>query len=119
MWPFLDYPMYTGPHYAGEAIERQVVVAIRADSTEVVVLPEELGVTFWQFQNILNPAILAGDQGTAESYREIYEDRFDASLIGLRLEDHPLIPTDSGLVEGSPAPLGALSFGSDRGPRDR
>lgn len=116
LWPFLDYPMYTGAHYAGEPLERQVVVGILADSSEVMIAPADLGVTFWQFQNFLNPAILDGHRDRADVYRGIYEERYGEYLIGFRLEDHPLILTEEGLVEGEPVELGALFFDSRERP---
>lgn len=113
MWPFLDYPMYTRARYAGDAIERQVVVGILEDSSEVVIAPGDLSVTFWQFQNFLNPAIVRGDRARASAYKRIYEERFDGSLVAFRLEDHPLIVTEEGLEEGPTVVLGSLSFELD------
>jgi len=110
LWPFLDYPMYSDAHYAGESIHRQRVVAILADSTEVAIVPNDLGVDFWQFQNLLNPAILRGDRARAENYRSIYEDRYGRRLVGFRLEDHPLVVENGGLTEGQPSVLGTLYF---------
>lgn len=110
LWPFLDYPMYEQPRYAGEPIVRQVVVGVLADSTDIVLAPADLGVTFWQFQNILNRAILRDDQAGAEAYRGIYEERYGRSLVAFRLEGHPLVMTEDGLVAGSPVVLGSLGF---------
>ena len=110
MWPFLDYPMYTRARYAGDALERQVVVGILEDSTESIIAPDDLGVTFWQFQNFLNPAILSGDRALARAYKSIYEERFGGSLLAFRLENHPLTMTDEGLREAPPVVLGSLFF---------
>lgn len=113
LWPFLDYPMYEDPHYAGESIHRQAVVAILADSSEVALAPRDLGVDFWQFQNLLNPAILRGDRARAENYRLLYEGRYPHHVVGFRLEDHPLVVVNGGLEEGQPSVLGTLYFESD------
>jgi hypothetical protein len=113
LWPFLDYPMYEDVHYPGEPIHRQMVVGILADSSEVAIVPDDLGVDFWQFQNLLGPAILEGDRPRAENYRNIYEDRYPHRLLGFRLEDHPLVIASGGLEEGEPTVLGSLYFESD------
>jgi len=113
MWPFLDYPMYSRPWYAGDPIERRVVIGILGDSSEVLIEPEDMGVTFWQFNNFLNPAIVRGNPAQADPYRSVYEARSGQRLLGFRLEDHPLIITHDGLVDGSPTVLGTLSFRSD------
>lgn len=113
MWPFMDYPMYNQPRYAGEPIDRQVVIGVLPDSSEVVVEPEDLDVTFWQFHSVLNQAIILGDRSRAEPYRLIYEDRRGIRLIGFRLEDRPFFVTGDGLEEADPSVLGALYFDAD------
>jgi hypothetical protein len=116
-WPFLDYPMYSQPRYRGEPIERRVVVGIRPDSSEVVVTPADLGVTFWQIRDGLDPAIEGGVSARADVYRQIYESRHGRPLIGFRLEDRPIFITDDGLSEGSATVLGTVYFEPEGAPR--
>lgn len=109
-WPFLDYPMFNHPRYPGQAITRHVVVGIFPDSSEAEIRPADLDVTHFQFDNGLNPAIRLKDRVTAGAFRELYEERFGTVLAGFRLEDHPLVMTESGLTDGAPAVVGRLYF---------
>jgi len=115
-WPFLDYPMYNHPKYPGQPLERHVVFAILADSTEAVIEPTDLNVTYFQFANGLNPAIRSGDRVRAQAYRDLYERRFGRELIGFRLEYHPLHITPDGLREGVSAAQGSLYFDGEPPP---
>jgi len=116
-WPFLDYPMYNHPKYAGDPLERLVVIGIFEDSTESVIAPEDLNVTFFQFENGLNPAIRVGDRATAGAYRELYEELYDRVLVGFRLEDHPLVTTEAGLADGPESVVASLYFAPETAPR--
>ena len=110
LWPFLDYPMYEQPRYQGDPIEQRVVVGVLADSTEVVISPEDLDVTFWQVQNVLSAAILQGDQARASAYRSMSEERYGQRVLGFRLENHPVVLTDQGPIAGPRVILGSLVF---------
>jgi hypothetical protein len=113
MWPFLDYPMYSAPWYEGDAIPQRVMVGVRADSSRVVIEPEDLDVTFWQFETVLFRAILRGDQARAAAYRAIYHDRYDERLLGFEVEQHPWFITDDGLRKGPHTVVASISFDSD------
>ena len=109
-WPFLDYPMFNHPKYPGQPITRHVVVGIFPDSSEVVITPEDLNVSEFQFDNGLNPAIRLGDRATAGAYRELYENLYERAPVGFRLEDHPLVMTEAGLSDGARSVVGSLYF---------
>lgn len=113
MWPFLDYPMYSAPWYEGDPIPQRVMVGVLEDSSRVVIEPEDLDVTFWQFETVLFRAILREDRARAAAYAEIYHERYGGRLIGFQVENHPWLITDDGLKEGPITVIASISFDSD------
>jgi hypothetical protein len=45
--------MYKEPHYKGEQIPYMQVYGILADSSLVQILPEDLGMNFWMFEDFM------------------------------------------------------------------
>ena len=96
LWPFLDYPMYSIPHHDGDALDRYFVFGTLKDSAEVPIFPEDLGLHFWQFygqsqQRSVVAALLHENSNLIKTYVELYQSRHNKRLLGLRLENHPLI----------------------------
>jgi hypothetical protein len=112
IWPFVNYPMYKQAHYEGESVHiRYMVFGILEDSTEVPILPEDLGLNFWKFDGIHGegfvPAIRSGDEKRLNSYVQEYQKRKGKKLAGLRLEDQPFILSPKG---AKPARLQTLQI---------
>jgi hypothetical protein len=112
LFPFLDYPMYKEPHYKGEKIQDVHLYGVLDDSTEVEILPEDLRMNLWMFQLFL----FAIDQDNIEEinfYTNLYEEMHKADLVGLRLENHPYVLADEGLVQGAPEVIKVYSLPDD------
>ena len=102
-YPFVSIPMYHLAHYEGESIKvRHYLIGILKNSGEVEILPDDLGVSFWQLQTNFSNAIIREDFTIIEPYVRHYESRTGNHLIGLRLEDHPITLTREGF---QPAPF--------------
>ena len=95
LWPFLDYPMYADPHHPGEVINRFQVVGTLQDSKEVVITPEDLGMSFWLFQRFVY-ALGQGEEMEISRYAALYESRQGGELVRLRLENRPVVLTRQG-----------------------
>jgi hypothetical protein len=97
-WPFLDYPMYSWPHYDGDTISRFAVVGIQADGEELQIRPEDLGIGYWHFQ-IFVRAIRGADHATVRGMAQLYETRQNVRLARLRVENRPLVFSNSNLMQ--------------------
>jgi hypothetical protein len=106
LWPFLDYPMYAEAHYAAERIHRPVILGLLAGSVEVRIVPEDLGLHYWLFQDFIS-ALRHEDGEQLKKYVDLYESKYDLKLTGLRLENHPLALFREGL---RPAPLQVIKI---------
>jgi hypothetical protein len=113
-WPFIDYPMYSPYHRVGERIDvLRPLFAIYADKSEEQIFPQDLGLTLFQFEQLVVPAILcAAQKGKKErqsgqcvpqkaeerlkALLNPYEQRHGKHIISLRLEDYPYILTKEG-----------------------
>ena len=113
LWPFTDYPMYRGAHFEGQAINLEVLVGILPDSAEVVIEPQDLGMSFWHFRKQVLAAIRREDPVELHQFRALYESRHESQLIGFQLEDRPLILTREGLARGPRTILHTVSFEPD------
>lgn len=101
LWPFLDYPMYTQPHYEGDAVPRYSVIGVTDDGREVEITPESLGTDFWIFRNaFLFSFRYRGERHELESGVQLYERRHGVSLREVRLENRPLVVTREGTADG-------------------
>ena len=88
--------MYSIPHHDGDALDRYFVFGTLEDSAEVPIFPEDLGLHFWQFygqsqQRSVVAALLHENSNLIKTYVELYQSRHNKRLLGLRLENHPLI----------------------------
>ena len=103
LYPFLDYPMYQGAHYKGETIDEYFIVGILEDSSEVPILPEDLGFdNVWLYRKGFVRAVLRGNQARIKDYAELYKSKQNEVLIGLRVEIHPVSLSRVGVEPGPP-----------------
>jgi len=101
LWPFLDYPMYSTPHYEGDGIPRYEVSAVTADGREMEITPETLGSDFWIFRNaFLFSFFYPGMRDELEPGVELLEQQHDVTILEVRLENRPLLLTREGASEG-------------------
>ena len=110
LWPFLDYPMYKKAHYEGEAVNRYVVFGVFADASESRILPEDLDLDFWKFEYGPVQMLRRGDATALQPYAELYNARQNKKLVALRVEDHPLILSEEGVLTVAPLQLNSVSF---------
>jgi hypothetical protein len=102
LWPFMDYLMYSIPHYQGDAIDNSLLFGVLEDSSEVSILPADLNLGPFDFLYTLVRQLEQGTNETARKYAEVYQRTHGRKLIGLRLETHPLVLSRDGVKPGSP-----------------
>lgn len=100
-WPFLDYPMYSPPHYEGDAIPRPTLVGITSEARELEIRPEDLGVGYWQYIVYLR-AVQQADHATVRAMVRSYQVRQNVHLSALRLENRRLLLANGKVI---PAPV--------------
>ncbi len=110
LWPFLDYPMYGRAHYQGEAIRQFVAIGIFADASEARILPEDLGLDFWKFEYGPVQMLRRGDVESLKPYAQLYSDRQNKQLVGIRLENHPFTLSDQGVRAEVRQVVNSVSF---------
>lgn len=100
LWPFIDYPMYSYPKYLGNGINQYFMFGILEDSSEVRLLPEDLGLDYWVFLYGFKDSLRLEKRDWLNKFAEIYEKRHGKKLIGFRLEDRPLILGNKEVKQG-------------------
>lgn len=103
-WPIVDYPMYSRPHFVGDEIPRMAVVAIRDNSEEIDIRPEDIGGGYWYFQIFAN-AVSRADEDIIRDMVRIYETRHNMRLAALRVENRLLLWKSA---QAEPAPIKIL-----------
>ncbi len=100
-WPFINYPMYSGPpRYEGDVINnRYFIFGTLEDSTEVPILAQDLHLHFHEL--LWGPVedMLKGRIESLYGYVQLYESRYHRRLTSLRLENHPLVLKRNRVVE--------------------
>jgi hypothetical protein len=114
LWPFVDYPMYSRPHYEGEPIPQVRIVGTLDDGTEVWIRPGDVGLDSWHFKIHLVRGLDTNNAARVRELVHLYEARHNGRLIGLRLENHPLILSRDGIRPGPPEVHQNLSFEARR-----
>jgi hypothetical protein len=89
-WPIVDYPMYSDPHFEGDEIPRMAVVAIRDNTEELDIRPEDIGGGYWYFQ-VFARAVTRADDAIIRDTVAAYEARHNMRLAALRVENRPLL----------------------------
>ena len=110
LYPFLDYPMYSDSFREGHKIEQFLVFGVLEDSTEVSILPVDLGLNFWLFRMGFVSSLLQGNRERMETYIELYHRKHQRQLIALRLENHPLVLSKEGVNQAPPQVLKAIQL---------
>lgn len=102
-WPFMAYPMYRGAHYDGERLRYDFTVyAELDDSSEVVITPEDLGLSWWAFRENVVHALYRNDRAVVQGLIDAHCERTGQRIVGLRMEDLGRAVSRDGLVEGLP-----------------
>ena len=114
LYPFLDYPMYSEPHREGDKIGQFSVVGILEDSTEIPILPEDLGLNFWLFRSVFMEALLQDKRDELRSFIKIYHARHRKQLTGLRLENRRWFISREGLREAPSQVFKSVHFDARR-----
>jgi hypothetical protein len=107
-WPFLDYPMYSRPHYEGDRVSKVMVLGIREDGSEVPVTAAALGLGEWHF-HIFVKAVLSERRQVVEGLLDRYEKHEKVKLQGLRVVDRGQLFTRQGLEPAPERILGAFT----------
>lgn len=102
LWPFINYAMYSPPHYEGDAVERPVAYGVLPDSTEVEMEPSDLGVGFWKYDRGIIRSLANDDTSDVENWARVYAERNGERLTAVRLYHRPVILTRSGSRPGDP-----------------
>lgn len=107
LWPFLDYPMYTQPHYEGDAVPRYSVIGVTDDGREVEITPESLGTDFWIYRNaFLFSFKYRSKRHELESGVQLFERRHGVSLLEVKLDNWPIVVTREGTTDGDTVRVG-------------
>jgi hypothetical protein len=102
-WPFMAYPMYRGAHYADERLRHDFTVyAELDDASEVVLTPEDLGLSWWTFRENVVHALYRDDRAVVQGLIDDHCRRTGQRIVGLRMEDLGYAVSRDGLVEGLP-----------------
>ena len=88
--------MYSRAHYPGDSIDQYALFGVLEDSTEVRILPEDLGLNFFQFRRGPVAAIHSGRTEELELFMQLYDGTQGNQLIGLRLEHQLVILSEQG-----------------------
>ena len=100
-WPFMDYPMYSVPHYVDDRINQYQVIGTLDDLNEVEIDYEDLNLDLPFKMGIFYRAILENNEKNLAIYVDAYQHKYGKRLIGLRLENQPLVFLGNGV---EPAP---------------
>jgi len=98
LYPFLDYPMYNRAHYKGDTINQYFLFGILEDSTEVSVLPSDLGLNYWKFIGGVVGAMRHENKKMLQTYVQLYRSRQNILLSGFRLVNHPIALSREGIT---------------------
>jgi hypothetical protein len=99
LWPIIEYALYSFPHYEGEKLDHPIIFGVFSDFTEVRIHPADLGLTFSR-SSYRQGLVDAFQQATAEHLRRYvnwYERRSFKKVIAIRLENHPVVLTKTGV----------------------
>lgn len=118
LWPFLDYPMYSGAHFEGDEIDRAVVLGVRTDSTRIPIEPADLGLGLFPYRRGPVRALRRDNLEAARLYRDVYAERHGVELIGFELKYRPIVVTRSGYRSAPDRIVASLYFESEKKERE-
>jgi hypothetical protein len=98
-FPFLWYPMYAKPHFAGERIEvGHRIYAVTPDGYRHLIDAEsDLDIDFWRYERRLARPLVAGDLHEVRYLLKRIVARYP-TLIGIEVDDYPMVITREGPV---------------------
>jgi hypothetical protein len=108
--------MYSRAYFVGDQLTRYAVIGILEESTEVQILPQDLGGDYTYFRNHALKGLSNGDDSRIGKVADTYYQVNGKMLHGLRLENHPWILAREGMRDGSPEILNSvaiLTYGKD------
>jgi hypothetical protein len=89
--------MYMDAHYHGEVLPRLILIGVLPDKSETVLTPSELGLDRWLFADF-TVALLDERTDEVRKFLELFKDQQHQRPESIRIEDNPLVLTDSGFV---------------------
>lgn len=117
-FPFVAYPMYKAAHHEGDRILYDTVVyAVDEEGQEVLLTPEDAGMSWWLFRRyVVNPLLeVAGRAGerppqhvvdrhmtAVQTAVDAYCERAGRRIVRLRMEDLGVAVGRAGMVNGLP-----------------
>ncbi len=129
LWPFMDYPMFSVTQYEGDPIEVEPrVFAILDDGSEAQMTHEDVGLITWTFAAFIRtalansgPIVPTDDSGTPDqdarinldNLVQLYNERHESKLTGIRIESSPWIITRNGGQETTPKVLAEIDLTSE------
>jgi len=110
-FPFQHYPMYAEPHGEGEHVEVELTVYARfADGLERRLSALDVGLPFFLFRRQFVQAILDEKHDKIARFLAPYQDRVGERIVGLRVENYPIIVTRSGPKDAPAATIKTLEI---------
>jgi hypothetical protein len=98
-FPFLWYPMYAKPHFAGERIDvGHKIYAVTPDGHRHLIDAEfDLDIDFWRYERRLARPLIAGNLHEVGYFLERIAVRYP-TLVGIEVDDYPMVITRDGPV---------------------
>ena len=98
--------MYSYPYYEGERIDARTLVFGRLeDGTEVEIVPDDLKLYFFKFENNFAQQIRPDNKDKLKVYLDIYERRHGKRFTELRSTNYPMVLGREGAVPAPPETL--------------
>lgn len=96
LWPFINYPMYSGTHHPGDTIPHVVLLAEFADGSQFEVKPEAIGVGESHYEILLR-RLLQGDRSVIDHVFRRYTGARGKRPSRFIIKDQPLLMTSKGV----------------------
>ncbi len=106
-WPFTDYPMYSPPHFEGDAVNPSyTIIGVRSDGTEHPTTPKDFGLSVFQHHWWFVVSLLKNrDRDQVRTHINFLQTNLKNRFQHLRIEVHPYIISREGY---SPGPVEVL-----------
>lgn len=112
LYPFLNYAMYKEAHLEGDFVNRYTLIATFENGTEKPLEADDFALPLYEFNTGAIIAISQNDQPKIQQYIKSYRQAGSPPFKTLRLDNHPLLITSKGVIEGSPAVINNISANS-------
>lgn len=107
--------MYKQARYEGNRINQYTLIGTFEDSTEAVILPEDVGLGFWHFEDIFIKPVLKGDSKKILSAVDLYKDKNQQDPVEFRLENQPIVLTRDGVHQPSVETVSSIDVAELKG----